>query len=111
MSARTVPHTATTVGRADAPAIPGVLATFGTLVGHGLRLQTRAIVIWGLALGALSAMMVAVFPSVAPQMETLLTTYPPEMLAFFGDATSAGTIQGFLALEAFSLIIPLALGF
>ncbi len=111
MSAPTTTRIATPTGLADAPVLPGTLATVGALVGHGLRLQARAIVIWGLALGSLSAMIVAIFPSIADQMETLIATYPPEMLAFFGEAKAAGTIRGFLALEAFSMIFPLALGF
>lgn len=94
-----------------APALPGALTTLRTLAGHFLRLEARAIVIWGLALGALTALIVAVYPSVGSQVDDMLANYPPELQAFFGASSSAATIEGFLALEVFNFLAPIALAF
>lgn len=90
---------------------PRALATLGALTEHFVRLQARAIPIWGLALGALAAMVVAVYPSIGDQIDTMLANYPPELQAFFGETSSAGTIEGFLALEVFNFMAPIALAF
>lgn len=95
----------------SAPVIPGALTTLRALVGHFLRLETRAIAIWGLALGAMTALIVAVYPSIGSQLDDMLANYPPELAAFFGATSSAGTIQGFLALEVFNFMAPIALAF
>jgi ABC-2 type transport system permease protein len=44
-------------------------------------------------------------------MDDLLANYPPELQAFFGMTSAAGTIEGFLALEVFNFMAPLALTF
>ena len=103
--------TTTLPARVAAPAIPGPLATFGALVGHSLRLQRRAIPIWGGALGAMAALIVGVYPSMGPQLDALMANYPPEMLAFFGEVSSMSTIEGFLALEVFNMMAPIAFAF
>jgi ABC-2 type transport system permease protein len=111
MSTQTTVRAARLAPRDAAPAIPGPLATFGALAAHSLRLQRRAILIWGLALGALTAMVVSAYPSLGPQLDEMMANYPPEMLAFFGEVSSMSTIEGFLALEVFNLMAPLALAF
>jgi ABC-2 type transport system permease protein len=111
MSSPTTAHAARLAPHEAAPAIPSPLATFGALIAHSLRLQRRAILIWGLALGALTAMVVSAYPSLGPQLDEMMANYPPEMLAFFGEVTSMSTIEGFLALEVYNLMAPLALAF
>jgi ABC-2 type transport system permease protein len=81
------------------------------LIGHYVRLEVRAIAIWGLALGAMIALIVAIYPSIGSQVDDMLANYPPELQAFFGASSSAGTIQGFLALEVFNFLGPIALAF
>lgn len=110
MTARTT-TTTTLPARVDAPAIPGPLATFGALVAHHLRLQRRAIPIWGGALGALAAMIVGAYSSLGPQLDQMMANYPPEMLAFFGEVNSMSTVEGLLALEVFNLMAPVAFAF
>src|SRR5690242_7575443 len=111
MSTQTTAQATRLAPRDAAPAIPGPLATFGALLAHSLRLQRRAILIWGLALGAMAAMVVSVYPSMGAQLDDMMANYPPEMLAFFGEVSSLSTIQGFLALEVFNVMAPLALAF
>jgi ABC-2 type transport system permease protein len=89
--------------------------TLAPLVTHVLRLQFRSIVIWGVALGLLSALTVVSFPpfSEGNQLNEMLQNYPPEMRELFGikEGTDLFTIEGFLASQLFSFLVPLALAF
>ena len=90
--------------------------TLFALVRHTLRLQVRSVIIWGLALGLLSAVTVVSFPAMEEQgqaMDDLLRSYPPEMREVFGigEGTNLSTIEGFLASQVFNFVAPLALAF
>lgn len=80
-----------------------------SLIAHQLRLRTRATIGWGLALGLYSAAMVAIFPSFS-DLGNLNAAIPEGMREGLG-ITDIGTIEGFLAAEAFSIVTPLALAF
>jgi len=66
---------------------------------------------WGVALGLLCLMIVAVFPSIegSAGLDELVQSYPEAFKQAFGvtDA-SFSTIEGYLSVEVFSLIAPLA---
>ncbi|HET8759053.1 MAG TPA: hypothetical protein VFM58_23755 [Solirubrobacteraceae bacterium] len=84
---------------------PARIATYAT---RRLRYAPLA---WGLPLGLLCLMIVAIFPSIkgTPQLEQLLDSYPEAFKQAFGvTAASLQTIEGYLAVEVFSLIAPLA---
>jgi ABC-2 type transport system permease protein len=91
----------------------------GTLIAlilHTSRSQVRSVVIWGTALGLLSLITVAFFPSLedqGQQLNELMKSYPPEMRELFGmgEGTDLATIEGFLASQVFSFMAPLALAF
>jgi ABC-2 type transport system permease protein len=91
----------------------------GTLIAlilHILQSQVRSVVIWGTALGLLSLITVAFFPSMEDQgrqLNELMKSYPPEMRELFGmgEGTNLATIEGFLASQVFSFMAPLALAF
>jgi ABC-2 type transport system permease protein len=91
----------------------------GTLIAlilHTSRSQVRSVVIWGMALGLLSLITVAFFPSLedqGQQLNELMKSYPPEMRELFGmgEGTDLATIEGFLASQVFSFMAPLALAF
>lgn len=75
------------------------------------RRRRLAPVSWGLSLGALGALTVAVFPSIrgSAQLDELIRSYPEALRQAFG--ISAGTyqsVQGYLNAELFSLVLPLA---
>jgi ABC-2 type transport system permease protein len=110
MSTRTHPSATRTAPLTGTPAasVPGSPALIRVLVEHALRMQWRAVVIWGLALGALSALIVGIYPSFGSNFDELLQQYPQGMLDFLG-SSQAGTIEGFLALEVFSMMAPLLL--
>lgn len=67
---------------------------------------------WGIAM-MLFAMLIASFYKTilnqSEQIETMIKSYPPEMLAFFGNVTTIATPEGYLTLEFFSLA-PIILG-
>ncbi len=90
-------------------------STLAPLVTHVLRLQFRSVVIWGVALGLLSALTVVSFPpfSEGNQLNGMIQNYPPEMRELFGikEGTDLSTIEGFLASQLFSFLVPLALAF
>lgn len=73
------------------------------------------IVGWGLSLGLLAMYLMPFYDTLAEQKETLqtlLTSYPPELLAFFGDMSNLTTLftpEGYLGFEFFSFM-PLVLG-
>src|SRR5512146_3292407 len=78
-----------------------------------LRDLRRAVVWWSLGMVTLSAVMVAVYPSVRdnPELNKMVDDYPDALKAFFGigqdvDYTSA---VGYLNSELFSFMLPLLL--
>jgi ABC-2 type transport system permease protein len=84
----------------------------GAVYRHGLKRLGGQTLGWGLALALVSAGIASFYTTIAKQregLEALLNSYPPEMLAFFGDATAVFTPAGFLGVELFSLL-PLVLG-
>lgn len=88
-------------------------ATFSFLSLHFLRSQGRTAVIWGLSLGFLSALTVAMFPSMSqgPDLSAYLDNLSPEMVALFGLEGNMNTIEGWLAAQIFNLWAPLVLAF
>ena len=89
--------------------------TLFALVLHTLRLQMRTMIIWGVALGALSALTVVSFPpfSEGNQLNEMIENYPPAMREMFGitEGTDLSTIEGFLASQLFSFLVPISLAF
>jgi len=81
------------------------------IAAYAGRRMRYAPVAWGVPLGLLCVMIVAVFPSLAssPQLDQLIDSYPEAVKEAFGvSAASFRTIEGYLAAEVFSLIAPLA---
>ena len=89
--------------------------TLFTLILHTVRLQLKGVIIWGVALGLLSALTVASFPpfSEGNQLNEMIKNYPPAMREMFGitAGTDLSTIEGFLASQLFSFLVPIALAF
>ncbi len=81
------------------------------IVAYAGRRVRLAPVAWGVPLGLLCVMIVAVFPSIAssPQLDQLIDSYPEAFKEAFGvSEASFRTVEGYLAAEVFSLIAPLA---
>jgi ABC-2 type transport system permease protein len=86
-----------------------------TIFRYRLRRFRGQILGWGLALSLVVLLIVGIYDSFAPQqeqMEQLLASYPPELMAFFG-ASDAGfsmfSAEGFISMEFFSFM-PVVLG-
>jgi ABC-2 type transport system permease protein len=74
-----------------------------------LRAQSRAVLAWGAALGALGAFMAAIYPSVRDPIEQVVGSYPGGLKEAFGIGAMT-TVEGYVHAELFSLMVPLAVG-
>lgn len=82
------------------------------LISHTARLQSRAVIIWGLALGAYSAAMTASFTTFsgsAEELNQLMRAYPEGLMEAFG-ISDLGDPRNYLNSQVF-LLAPLALSF
>jgi len=81
------------------------------LARQQLRGRVRSIVIWGIALGALGALYVALFPSMSGFLKQYLEQAPEQMRQFMGSVRDSMTIEGWMEIEFLTSIIPIALPF
>jgi ABC-2 type transport system permease protein len=91
---------------------PGGITKLLTLTGQDVSLRARGVLIWGVVLGALGAMFVAIAPSLTdnPGMEELINSMPQAMLDLFGyGAGGFGSVEGILDGEMLGFMVPLAL--
>lgn len=99
------------------PAPPGAppaasaatVARWWAVVRRGLTDQRRAVLGWGVSLGALGAFMASIYPSIQTSIEKVVESYPSGLKEAFG-VTSMSTVEGYVHAELFSLIVPLAIG-
>ncbi len=87
--------------------VPPARATLLALLRRGLLDHRRAPLVWGLPLGAMGAMIVALYPSIRGSIATTVEGYPAGLKEAFG-ITDLGTVEAFLNAEIFSLFLPLA---
>lgn len=78
--------------------------------GRALHDQRRSPLTWGVPLGLMSALEVAIYPSVENSLSKALDSYPDALKEAFRIETIDTPAQ-FLNGEMYSLIIPLAIGF
>lgn len=70
----------------------------------------RSVLTWAGSLGVLGAFMAAIHPSISSSLDEVSDKYPPALKEAFG-VQDIGTIEGYLHVELFSLLVPLAVGF
>jgi beta-exotoxin I transport system permease protein len=80
------------------------------LVAAHLSDRRRSLLAWGLPLGAMSAFIVAIFPSVEDSISQAVENYPAGLKEAFGIGQLAN-VEQYLHAEMLSLIVPLALGY
>ncbi|MGQ0600071.1 MAG: ABC transporter permease [Anaerolineales bacterium] len=86
-----------------------------TILAHAFSRSRGTLLGWGIGLGLLGAYLMPFYDTLVEQkdsLEQLLSSYPPEMLAFFGDTsnmTAMFTPEGYLGFEFFSYL-PIILG-
>jgi ABC-2 type transport system permease protein len=79
-------------------------------VRWGLRDNRRAPLVWGGPLGAMGALVVALYPSIRSSVSQLVEGYPAGVKAAFG-ITDLGTVEAYLHAEVFSLLLPVAVAY
>ncbi len=85
-------------------------ASLRAMIHRGLLDRRRAILTWGLSLGALSAFMAAIYPSIRSSIDQIAKNYPAGLKEAFG-VQAMNTVEGYIHAEMFSLIVPLAMGY
>jgi len=81
------------------------------LVSHQLRLRWRSILIWGVALGALGALYVGLYPSMSSLMDDLVKEAPESLKKWMGNINGPMTAEQWMGMEFLNLLIPVALPF
>ena len=82
-----------------------------TVISHQLRNRWRGLLVWGVALGGLGALYVALFPSMGALLDSYLQNAPTYLQGFLGDLQGPVTIGRWLDLELMNAIVPVALPF
>ncbi|EHN12557.1 ABC-2 type transporter [Patulibacter medicamentivorans] len=78
------------------------------LTRHGLHEQRRAPLVWGGALGAMSALMAAIWPTIEDSMSRMMDSYPEQLKQAFG-IVRLDSVERYVDAEMLSLIVPLTL--
>jgi ABC-2 type transport system permease protein len=80
------------------------------LVERGLRDQRRAPLTWGGSLGAMGALVAAIWPSIEDTASELIEQYPEGLKEAFGIG-ELDSVEKYVDAEMLSFIVPLALAF
>lgn len=107
----TAPRPPATAPRAVAsPAPPAWPRSLCAVVRRGLLDQARAPLTWGGGLGAMSALIAALWPSIEGSVDQLMKSYPESLKDAFNIA-ELDSVEKYVDAEMLSLIVPLALAF
>jgi ABC-2 type transport system permease protein len=90
--------------------VPTPWCSLRAVVRRGLRDHRRAWLTWGGPLGAMSALMAALWPSVEGALDDALENYPDALKEAF-NIRAITTVEAYIDAEMMSLIVPLALAF
>jgi ABC-2 type transport system permease protein len=76
---------------------------------HTLRRLRGQMIGWSVGLALYVLMMVSLFDSIAgiEGFEEMIASYPPELMAFFGDLMGISTPRGYLDVYYFSYMVPI----
>ncbi len=80
------------------------------LVAAQLYERRRSLLSWGLPIGLMSALVVAIYPSVEDALSEAIRSYPEALKQAFGIA-ELSNVEQYLNAEMLSLIVPLAVGY
>ena len=97
-------------GPAAAPAPPSPPRSLAAMTRWSVRALRRAPLVWGGGIGAMCALMAAIWPSLEDSMDELMRSYPESLKRAFGirDLT---TVEAYVDAEMLSLVVPFVLGF
>jgi ABC-2 type transport system permease protein len=82
-----------------------------TLIAHQLSRRWRSILAWGVGLGALGALYVALYPSMSGLMDDFVQNAPESLKRWLGNLEGPMTPEQWMGMEFLNLFIPLALPF
>jgi ABC-2 type transport system permease protein len=103
--------TTTTPATAPRAARPiAATAALRAVVRRGLRDQRRTLLSWGGPLGAMSALMAALWPSIEGSVDELMDSYPDQLKDAF-NIRALTSVEAYVDAEMLSFIVPLALAF
>lgn len=89
---------------------PSPWRSLRAVVRRGLRDHRRAWLTWGGPVGAMSALMAAIWPSVEGALDEALENYPDAIKEAF-NIREITTVEAYIDAEMMSLIVPLAVAF
>jgi len=87
---------------------PSTVRSLQAVVAHLLWTNRRAPPTWGGGLGAMSALIAAMWPSIEGSVSKLMREYPPALKTAFG-IDELDSLAAYVSAEMLSLIVPLAL--
>ena len=87
------------------------LGQLRALVAHEVSRRWRSLLVWGVALGGLGALYVALYPSMKTFMEQYLEQAPENMRRFLGELRGPLTAEQWLGMEFLDMLLPVALPF
>lgn len=87
------------------------LRTVWILAAHSLRGRYRSLIVWGVALGGLGALYVALYPAMSSLLQQYVEQAPEQMQQFMGGLQGSISIQQWLELEFLNVLVPVALPF
>ena len=96
--------------RADPVVAPPHRSSLEAVVRRGLRDQRRAPLTWGGGLGAMGALIAAIWPSIQGSIQELMKNYPDSLKAAFG-IDELNSVEQYVDAEMLSFIVPLAVAF
>lgn len=94
------------LARTSAP----VLRILVAVVRRGLRDERRAVLAWGGALGAMGALLAAMWPSIETSIDELMRNYPQSLKDAF-NIREVTSVEAYVDMEMLSFILPLAMAF
>ncbi len=89
---------------------PSQWRSVATVVRHLLWVDRRTPLTWGGGLGAMSALIAAMWPSIEGSIQTIMREYPAALKTAF-DIGELDSLAAYVNAEMLSLIVPLAVAF
>lgn len=81
------------------------------LTAHKLGRRWRSLLVWGLGLGAMGVLYVALYPSMSGLMEDFAKNAPESLQRWMGNIDGPMTAEQWMNMEFLSMLLPLSLPF
>jgi ABC-2 type transport system permease protein len=81
------------------------------LAAHDLRKRWRSVLIWGIALGAVGALYVALYPTMKNFMDEFVKQAPESLRKWMGVAGTTMSVEQWVGMKFLNLFVPVALPF